>query len=660
MDIEQYLDSRLKGSARIHAFYATNPNILSVLVEHAEGNFACADAMATNLVANLESWKTLNLNQLANRLMKNVFTSQLDYLYTSALPSEEEIDQLALDKEDIAEVFSTLTVLREPLSLQSIESISNIPAEQVIEVIENFQSVVWISEGQNSVIRFIHSSFSDFLVDKSRYLASTIPTNVPEYNNRLAVSCLQLLNGSSIRHEKICQFLGCSTPSLHSGVQHDRVKKGIPPPLRYACLHWFAHLSSGNVTETAIEQFERFLSTRSLVWLEYLEVLGKLDIAAEILLNARIWYEKQALKDEYSTLDLIEEVLIELEESQKVETTSIYQRSNQSRTSLASSHCNTHISRGSRRMARRDFTPADLSSYIHRDQSMCVGGGSHADVYKGFYINGSINTEVAIKVVRSHFCIDERKQEVNKRIRREIWFWQRLNHPNILPFLGVTSGFGIYLSMVCPWMKDGNLGEYLTNTEITLTLKRRQKLLEDVVAGIQYLHSQAIIHGDLNSANILIHEDKACLSDFGLSCFISRFNGPSFMRSTVGGAARWTAPELYFEHPKITKACDVYSFGCVALHVFSGEIPFCNITSAYEVRVLMELMQGRHPPRPIKHILTDVYWDFILFCWGTCMEDRPDIAEANTRLLKINNDPSGRQSGGVINQLREDEALQFQ
>lgn len=64
-----------------------------------------------------------------------------------------------------------------------------------------------------------------------------------------------------------------------------------------------------------------------------------------------------------------------------------------------------------------------------------------------------------------------------QRLRREIRVWARLQHGNILPLLGITSDFGPYTSMVCPWMEDGDMHNFLQVKEQTLTLSNRLDLV---------------------------------------------------------------------------------------------------------------------------------------------------------------------------------------
>jgi serine/threonine protein kinase len=81
-----------------------------------------------------------------------------------------------------------------------------------------------------------------------------------------------------------------------------------------------------------------------------------------------------------------------------------------------------------------------------------------------------------------------------------------LEHPNIVPFLGVTID---PLELISDWMPGGDLPGYIANhpnvdrlslvgvpyNPLCKTLIPRQ--LSDVAEGLNYLHSCDVIHGDL-------------------------------------------------------------------------------------------------------------------------------------------------------------------
>lgn len=47
-----------------------------------------------------------------------------------------------------------------------------------------------------------------------------------------------------------------------------------------------------------------------------------------------------------------------------------------------------------------------------------------------------------------------------QRLFVEALLWKRLNHPNVVPFLGVSVGYQGQIYLVSSWMKNGNILEY--------------------------------------------------------------------------------------------------------------------------------------------------------------------------------------------------------
>ncbi|KAF8836883.1 kinase-like protein [Paxillus ammoniavirescens] len=155
-------------------------------------------------------------------------------------------------------------------------------------------------------------------------------------------------------------------------------------------------------------------------------------------------------------------------------------------------------------------------------------------------------------------------------LHRELSVWARLENENILPFYGVAFGFGPLPALVCPWAANGTLHRYLTDHG-DLNLMDRLKLLCDIANGLDYLHGQEVIHGDLTSANVLISAaGRASLSDFGLSTIHQEFLGTSYFTDSSRGHVRWAAPELFDPANRsaiLNEKTDIYSFGSLMLQV---------------------------------------------------------------------------------------------
>ncbi|KAF8840941.1 kinase-like protein [Paxillus ammoniavirescens] len=231
---------------------------------------------------------------------------------------------------------------------------------------------------------------------------------------------------------------------------------------------------------------------------------------------------------------------------------------------------------------------------------------------------------VAVKAIKT-YSDDADDAKKTKRLGRELKAWLNLDHINILALFGTTVGFGGFPAMVCPWLENGTLTSYLTRQHDTLKPVQRLALISDTAAGLQYLHSQSIVHGDLSGSNVLVDANgRACISDFGLSTTLTELGGSSYATSShAGGNLRWTAPELLDLHVLDDEGnplhvvprplSDVYSFGRIMLQVLTGKVPYHYYTS--DGRVLSAILQGIIPMRPNAPLVTDRQWRFMQQCW---------------------------------------------
>ncbi|KAG1868007.1 kinase-like domain-containing protein, partial [Suillus tomentosus] len=208
------------------------------------------------------------------------------------------------------------------------------------------------------------------------------------------------------------------------------------------------------------------------------------------------------------------------------------------------------------------------------------------------------------------------------RIRREIYIWSQLSHDSILPFEGVTEGFGPLPALVTPWMENGSLNDYLRR-EVNLSREKRLTMVREVAAGLQYLHDKNIVHGDLTSTNVLVGSDGTLyIEDFSLSTILTE----SENISNHIGDIRWMAPEVFTMDdvkPTDLKACDIYSYGCIMMQVFSGRQPYHNI-SRY-LAVMVAKMQGIEPFSQLTGVDEDIQV-VARRCWSSEIEQRPLVA----------------------------------
>jgi serine/threonine protein kinase len=268
----------------------------------------------------------------------------------------------------------------------------------------------------------------------------------------------------------------------------------------------------------------------------------------------------------------------------------------------------------------------DLTAKVVKEFTYAIAQGSFGDVWKCTFSEDN-NVEVAVKCVRIEIQDDRFKDIVTKRLMDDFRKWKPLRHDNILTLCGITYGFGPVPAIVSPWMSNGSLSTYLDKNYDSLSQTHKFSLLADVAAGLQYLHYNDVAHADLTGSNVLINRNgRALLADYGLLTTCSDLNGTSYIRSNV----RWAAPEL-FEVPNTDDApsspkleSDIYSFGCIAYQVLSGQQPYHNIRSDHQV--VVAILRGIRPKRPDTPAIEDCHWNFIEQCWVE-LSQRPPIAD---------------------------------
>ncbi|KAJ7713163.1 kinase-like domain-containing protein [Mycena metata] len=272
---------------------------------------------------------------------------------------------------------------------------------------------------------------------------------------------------------------------------------------------------------------------------------------------------------------------------------------------------------------------------VEQDDNRLHAGGSFGNIYKAVYRS----KVVALKQLRfNEAYTEEEKRKIQKKFCQEALLWKNLQHPNILPFLGLHSKesdpndpLSILWSMfmVCEWMPKGTVLKYVKESPSAPI----NVLLLEIAEGLRYLHSKAVLHGDLRGNNILVDEGgHARLADFGLACYANA----TAKSSTHAGSTRWMAPELLEpgRHFQRTLATDVYAFSCVCYELYNGA-PFAEQTNnkMTDAAVLLAVVvEGR---RPLRLSTPSRIWKVVEESWCKEPESRLKIGEIVERLKRI-------------------------
>lgn len=273
-------------------------------------------------------------------------------------------------------------------------------------------------------------------------------------------------------------------------------------------------------------------------------------------------------------------------------------------------------------------SPEDLTSKLQRRSRYPIASGGFGDIWKCDLEKASGTVQVAVKTIRSFESDNEELMRKNaKRVRRELKVWGRLKHHSILPLCGVATDFGPHPAMICPWAENGALTGFLERQQDVLSSQDKFALLNDIALGLQYLHNESVVHGDLTGSNVLINgKGRACLADFGLSTIIVEFIGTSYFTTSVWGNVRWAATELYEtpDNASLTTECDVYSFGSIMLQILTCKVPYYYVKN--DIIVLGEVMKGKKPKPPKEPRIAPGHWEFLQRCWLP-RASRPTVGE---------------------------------
>ena len=135
-----------------------------------------------------------------------------------------------------------------------------------------------------------------------------------------------------------------------------------------------------------------------------------------------------------------------------------------------------------------------------------IGKGATAIVYEG--INDKNNSVVAVKAISTSKFQDKRTSEY---FRRELKLLHQLNHENIIKILGIEkTSHNLYI--ILEYCNGGNLLEYKSYYNKTKKAELNeffiQKILRQLVKGLEYMHKNHTVHRDIKLENILINFTK--------------------------------------------------------------------------------------------------------------------------------------------------------
>jgi len=106
-----------------------------------------------------------------------------------------------------------------------------------------------------------------------------------------------------------------------------------------------------------------------------------------------------------------------------------------------------------------------------------------------------------------------------------------------------------------------------------MTISNAQRYFNQILAGVEYLHSRGVAHRDLKPENILLDErDNIKISDFGMAT-VFRLKGKERLLDKKCGTLPYVAPEVLVK-PYMAQPADIWSCGIILVTMLAGELPW--------------------------------------------------------------------------------------
>ncbi|KAI5119139.1 hypothetical protein M0805_005218 [Coniferiporia weirii] len=280
----------------------------------------------------------------------------------------------------------------------------------------------------------------------------------------------------------------------------------------------------------------------------------------------------------------------------------------------------------------------DLTGRVVLVSAVAKAHGGYCDIFIGnfspIYPGHAWKVKVAIKRLRI-LLYDDRM--FTKLLAKEMHVWSKLDHPNVLPFIGYIIENG-YPSLVSEWIENGTVTTYLKeNPETDIGV-----IILGIAEGLNYLHSQNVVHSDLKPDNVLIgRSGQPLICDFGISRIVTpsqTVTVSSVYSGSIRGSIRWMSIELFgidsSNNPVHTKASDVWAYGMTVYEILARQKPYAHLKA--DRQVMFAIIRGELPSRPeltsTQSLALETFWTICTDCWKAEPSQRITLDEIVSRL----------------------------
>ncbi|KAK7272282.1 hypothetical protein RJT34_28779 [Clitoria ternatea] len=261
-------------------------------------------------------------------------------------------------------------------------------------------------------------------------------------------------------------------------------------------------------------------------------------------------------------------------------------------------------------------------------RGLIIGQGSSATVHIAISSHSS-----AISAVKT----TEMLLSKTEQLQREQRILSTLFSPHIVGYNGcnITKENNMLLfNLFMEYMPFGSLSQIIRRHGGRLDEPVIAHYTQQVLQGLEYLHTNGVVHCDIKGSNILVGENGAKIGDFGCAKFVNE------SPEVIGGTPMFMAPEVARGQEQGCPA-DVWALGCTVVEMATGFAPWPKVEDP--VTVLYRVAYSDESPE-IPCFLSEKAKDFLEKCFRrnpkerwTCSQllDHPFLVESSSNAKEI-------------------------
>jgi serine/threonine-protein kinase len=226
------------------------------------------------------------------------------------------------------------------------------------------------------------------------------------------------------------------------------------------------------------------------------------------------------------------------------------------------------------------------------------GKGSFGTVYKC----QKDNCVFAMKIFAMDYVFNEFVKGTDNRITREIEALKMVKSKYVVGYIDdgtFTDNGWEYIYVIMDFVEGQDLAKILKSR--SLDVDEAMSVFDQILNGIESIHSQKLIHRDLKPANIyMLDTGDIKILDFGLSKLIDYMSITN--TGDQLGTPLYMSPEQINDSKNIDYRSDYYALGVILFELLTGHTPYGTVSSREELYYKIKM----EPPISVRFFIPTI------------------------------------------------------